>query len=200
MKQSLSFAALFLLCFSLPAMAEGEGAGQAYLGVGFSSNSMASSCADGYFSSCNSPSNGPKDTGHVRIVGGYNFDKHFGIEAGLSDLGTYRVRNNSNVVVGEFKASAITLALRGGNTFSSGFSVFGKLGLASVRTQYTVQPAWTLVGDTDQRSSGLVGGVAGQYDVNSVVGIRVSLEVIHFIDSEFDNIAGGVGLMAVFKM
>lgn len=198
MKQTLSIAALSLLCLSLPALAEDEG--QAYLGVGFSSNSMSSICADGYFSSCNNPSSGPKDSGHIRLVGGYNFDKHFGIEAGLSDLGTYRVRNNSNVVVGEFKASALTLALRGGNTFSSGFSVFGKLGLASVRTQYTVQPTWTLVGGTDQRSSGLVGGVAGQYDVNKIVGIRVSLEVIRFIDAEFDNVAGGVGLMAVFKM
>lgn len=198
MKRTLSLATLSLLCLSFPALADEGGFG--YLGVGFSSNSLTSSCADGYFGSCNNPSNGPKDTGHVRIVGGYNFDRHFGIEAGLSDLGTYRVRDNSNALVGEFKASAITIALRGGNTFASGFSVFGKLGLASVRTQYTVQPGWTLVGSTDQRSSGLVGGVSGQYDVNSVVGIRVSLEAIHFIDAEFNNSIGGLGLMAVFRL
>lgn len=198
MKPSLSIAALSLLCLSLPALADDEG--HAYLGVGFSTNSLTSSCSDGYFSTCNNPSSGPKDSGHVRLVGGYNFDKHFGVELGLSDLGTYRVRNNSNVTVGEFKATAVTLAMRGGNTFSNGFSIFGKLGLASVRTQYKVLPAWTLVGSTDQRSSGFVGGVAGQYDVNKIVGIRVSLEMIKFTDEEFENVAGGVGLMAVFKL
>lgn len=197
MKRIFAISIVSLLCLTRPALADDS---VAYLGVGFSSNSLTSSCADGYFSSCNNPSSGPKDSGHIRLVGGYNFDKHFGFEVGLSDLGTYRVRDNSNVTVGEFKASAVTLALRGGNTFANGFSIFGKLGLASVRTQYTVQPAWTLVGSTDQRSSGFVGGVAGQYDVNRIVGIRVSLEAIKFTDSEFSNVAGGVGLMAVFKL
>ncbi|MFH0934393.1 MAG: outer membrane beta-barrel protein [Pseudomonadota bacterium] len=197
MRHALSIATISLLSLSQTALADDSGA---YLGVGFSSNSLSSSCADGYFSSCNNPSTGPKDDGHVRLVGGYNFDRHFGFEVGFSDLGTYRVGDNSNATVGEFKASAITLALRGGNTFSNGFSIFGKLGLASVRTQYKVLPAWTLVGSTDQRSSGFVGGVAGQYDVNKVVGIRVSLEAIKFTDSEFSNVAGGIGLMAVFKL
>ena len=133
------------------------------------------------------------------MVGGYNFDKHFGIEVGFSDLGTYRVHNSSNVNVGEFKASAVTLAVRGGNIFSNGFSIFGKFGLASVQTQYTVNPSWTLVGDANQRTSGYVAGVAGQYDINEVVGFRVSLEIIKYTDSEFSVFAFSPSLMAVLK-
>lgn len=198
MKRSLFIAATSLICLSQPALAVDSGA---YLGAGFSTNSMTSSCADGYFSgSCNDPSTGSKDSSHLRLVGGYNFDKHFGIEAGFSDLGTYRVKDNAGVPVGEFKATAFTLALRGGNTFSNGFSIFGKLGMASVRTEYKVQPSWTLAGSANQRSSGVVGGVAGQYDINETVGFRVSLEVIQFTDAEFENATGGVGLMAVFKL
>jgi len=199
MKRSLLIAAASLLCLSQAALA-GDASG-AYLGAGFSTNRMTSSCADSYFSSsCNDPSNGPKDSGHLRLVGGYNFDKHFGIEGGYSDLGTYRVKNSAGAPVGEFKATAITLALRGGNTFSNGFSIFGKLGIASVRTEYKVLPSWTLAGSANQRSTGVVGGVAGQYDINETVGFRVSLEAIQFTDSEFENLTGGIGLMAVFKL
>lgn len=198
MKRSVPIAVISLLCLCQSAQAD-DYAG-AYLGAGFSSNNLVSSCAEGYFSSCNDPSSGPKDSGHVRLVGGYNFDKHFGFEAGYSELGTYRVRSGAGVTVGEFKADAFTLALRGGNTFASGFSIFGKLGLASVRTQYNPQPSWTLVGSTSQRSSGFVGGVAGQYDINKTVGLRVLFEAIQFTDAEFENFVSGVGLMAVFKL
>jgi hypothetical protein len=191
-------ATVSLSCLPLSALADDGGA---YLGAGFSSNSMTSSCADGYFSgSCNDPATGPKDSVHLRMVGGYDFDKHFGIEAGYSDLGTYRVKDHSGVPVGEFKATAFTLALRGGNTFSSGFSIFGKLGMTSVKTEYRNLPSWTLSGGQTQRSSGVVGGVAGQYNINASVGFRVFLEAIQFTDAEFENAVGGIGLMAVFKL
>ena len=198
MKRSFLIAATSLLCLSQSALADDAGG---YLGAGFSTNTMTSSCADGYFTSnCNDPASGPKDSGHLRLVGGYNFDRHFGIEAGYSNLGTYRVKDNTGVPVGEFRATAFTFALRGGNTFSNGFSIFGKLGIASVKTKYKAQPSWTLTGGASQRSSGVVGGVAGQYNINETVGFRVSLEVIQFTDAEFENATGGVGLMAVFKL
>jgi hypothetical protein len=194
----LSFAAVtFLICFSQSAQAADS---VSYLGVGLASSSISTACADGLFSSCNTPSSNPKGGGQIRVVGGYNFNRHFGIEAGYSDLGTYRVHNYSNSNVGEFKASAITLAVRGGNTFSNGFSIFGKFGLASVNSHYTTQPSWTLAGTTDQRSSGFVVGVAGQYDLNDTIGFRASMEVIKYTDSEFNVISSGPILMVVFKL
>lgn len=201
MKLSKLTAAASLLCLSLSSAALAAENSGFYLGAGFASNDLTSSCPDGYFSSCPSPSSGPKDDGHYRLVGGYDFDKHFGIEAGLSNLGTYRVRNSGgSASIGEFKASAVTLALKGGNTFSNGFAIFGKLGLAQVRTQYSPLASWTLVGSTDQKSSGFVGGVYGQYNINEHVGFRLSMEVIKYTDEEFGNFIHGIGLMAVFKL
>ncbi len=196
MRRTLLITATSLICLSQSAQAADTGG---YLGAGFASGSISTACADGIFSSCNTPSNNPKGGGFTRVVGGYNFDKHFGIEAGFSDLGTYKVHNASDVNVGEFKASAVTLAVRGGNTFSNGFSIFGKFGLASVNTRYTVNSGWTLVGDANQRTNGYVAGVAGQYDLNGIIGFRVSMEFIKYTDSEFNVLAYGPSLMAILK-
>jgi OOP family OmpA-OmpF porin len=199
MKRLILSAAFSLACFSQSASAEGFSG--AYLGAGMTSNSLYSSCASGLWNSCNDPSTGPKDSGTFQLIGGYNIDKHFGVEATYAKLGTYNVLH-AGTNVGEFRATAYTLALRGGNTFENGFSIHGKLGLSNVATNYTVRvPAsWTLSGSTSQRSSGFVGGVAGQYNINNVIGFRVSLDLIKYTDSEFDNIVRVIGLSAVFKL
>ncbi len=192
---------LLITLISLASLSQSAQAADAggYFGAGLATSSISTTCADGWFTSCYRPSSNPKSGGFVRIVGGFNFNKHFGFEMGYSDLGTYKVHNSSNVNQGEFKASAVTFAVRGGNIFSNGFSIFGKFGLASVKTQYTVNPSWTLVGDTDQRTSGYVLGVAGQYDLNEAIGFRVSMEAVKYTDSEFNAVIYAPSLMAVFK-
>lgn len=199
MKRLILSAAFSLACFAQSASAADSFSG-AYVGAGITSNNLYSSCANGFWSSCNDPSTGPKDSGTFQLIGGYNFDKHFGVEATYANLGTYNVQH-IGTNVGEFRATAYTLALRGGNTFASGFSIHGKLGLANVGTSYTVKvPAsWTLNGSASQRSSGFIGGVAGQYNINETVGFRASLDLIKYTDSEFDNIVRTIGLSAVFR-
>jgi hypothetical protein len=204
MKSLLMIAALSLISVSRIALADSmpDDNSGAYVGIGLASTKIySSSCGNGgYFSSCsNEPSSGPKDDTHVGLIGGYDFNKHFGIEGGLSQLGTYRVRDYSGSTVGDFKASAYTLALKAGNTFSNGLAVFGKFGIASVKTDYNVGPGWVLTGDASQRSTGFVRGVIGQYNINRNVGFRISLEIIDYADAEFDNIVGGVTMTAVFK-
>jgi hypothetical protein len=198
MKSLFLIAATFLLCLSQSAQAENSGI---YVGAGAASASISSGCANNTFSRCmNSSSDSKNKSAQLRLIGGYDFDKHFGIEAGWSELGTHRVQNFSGLNVGEFKASAVTLALKGGNTFSNGFSIFGKLGLASVQTKYTNVPSWKLVGSANQQSTGLVSGLIGQYNINDTVGFRVSMEMIEYTDAEFSGIATGVAMMAVFKL
>jgi len=136
MKNLLSVAAISLLCLSQSAQADGSGP---YLGAGFAATGiMNSSCANaGFFSTCggNSPSNGPTSGTPFGLIGGYDFNKHFGLEVGYAQLGTYTVQNSMGMVAGDYKASATTLAMKAGGTNSSGFSVFGKFGLASVNTK-----------------------------------------------------------------
>ncbi len=193
MKRSVLIAAC-LLCFSLPALADDAGF---YMGAGFA-NGKLSACTN-TTGSCDTFKRNSEDSGHLRLIGGYDFNKYFGIEAGLSGLGTYEVQDTSGFNAGKVKASAVTLAAKGGYVFPKGFSVFGKLGLASVKTKYTANPGWTLAGSADQNSTGLVMGLGGQYNINETVGFRLFTEIVTFKDDGYTGAVGGTTLMAVFK-
>jgi len=143
MKHSVLIATC-LICLSLPALADDSGF---YMGAGFA-NGKLSACTN-TTSSCDTFKRNSQDSGHLRLIGGYDFNKYFGIEAGLSGLGTYEVQDTSGINAGKVKASAVTLAAKGGYVFPKGFSVFGKLGLARVKTKYTASPGWTLAGVND---------------------------------------------------
>jgi OOP family OmpA-OmpF porin len=193
MKRSVLIATC-LISLSLPALADDSGF---YMGAGFA-NGKLSACTN-TTSSCDTFKRNSEDSGHLRLIGGYDFNKYFGIEAGLSGLGTYEVQDTSGFNAGKVKASAVTLAAKGGYVFPKGFSVFGKLGLASVKTKYTANPGWALAGSADQNSTGLVMGLGGQYNINDMVGFRLFTEIVTFKDNGYTGAVGGTTLMAVFK-
>ena len=193
MKRSVLIAAC-LICLSLPALADDSGF---YMGAGFA-NGKLSACTN-TTSSCDTFKRNSEDSGHLRLIGGYDFNKYFGIEAGLSGLGTYEVQDTSGINVGTVKASAVTLAAKGSYVFPQGFSVFGKLGLASVNTKYAANPGWTLTSSADQNSTGLVMALGGQYNINESVGFRLFTEIVTFKDDGYTGAVGGTTLMAVFK-
>ena len=194
MKRLLFIAVAVFIFLAQSAFAADSGG---YLGVGFA-NGRFTGCANNT-STCNNFSSNSQDSGHLRLIGGYDFNKYIGIEAGLSELGTYKVQNTALTTVGTVKASAVSIAAKGGYTFPHGFSIFGKLGLASVSTKYTPDPGWTLFGGADQKSTGLLFGLGGQYNFNETVGIRLFTEVIGFKDGGYTGAVGGTNLMAVFK-
>ena len=194
MKSVLIAAAMSLFFISSSATAADSGI---YLGAGFASGKL--SACDNTTSSCNTFTANAQDSGHLRLIGGYDFNKYFGIEAGLAEMGTYKVQNTALVTVGTVKASALTLAAKGGYAFQSGFSVFGKLGLASVRTKYTADPGWTFTGNPDQNSTGVVFGFGGQYNFNRTLGIRLNEEIIVLKDDNYTGVVGGVNLLAILK-
>ncbi|MBI4809541.1 MAG: porin family protein [Nitrosomonadales bacterium] len=192
MKRSVLIATVSLLCIAQPALAGDTGI---YLGIG-GANGKMSSCVN---TSCNYYDTKSEDSGHLRLVGGYDFNKYIGVEAGLSGLGSYKTQNAAGTVVGTVKVSAFTLAAKGGYVFPHGFSVFAKLGLASVNSKYTADPGWTLVGSADQNSTGLVLGAGGQYNLNETVGFRLFTEIVSYKDDAYTSAVGGTTLMAVFK-
>jgi OOP family OmpA-OmpF porin len=187
------FIAACLVCPSQSALAEDSGI---YMGAGFA-NGKLTACTN-TTSSCDTFSRNAEESGHLRLIGGYDFNKYFGIEAGLSGLGSYKVQDSAGVNVGTVKASAVTLAAKGGYVFPKGFSVFGKLGLASVNTKYTADPG-PLTINTNQNSTGLVMGLGGQYNINDMVGFRLFTEIVTYKDDGYTGAVGGTTLMAVFK-
>jgi OmpA-OmpF porin, OOP family len=194
MKRSALIAVTALICISQSALAEDSGF---YLGAGVASGKL--SACDNTTDTCNNFTASSQDHTHLRLIGGYDFNKYIGIEAGVSGLGTYKVQNTTGTVVASVKSSAVTLAAKGGYVFPHGFSIFGKLGLASVKNQYTAEPGWTITGNADQRSTGLLMGLGGQYNFNNTVGLRLFTELIAYKDDGYTGAVGGTTLMAVVK-
>ena len=183
-----------LICVSQTVLAADNGV---YLGAGLASGRFTG-CAN-ITSTCNNFSANSTNSGHLRLIGGYDFNKYIGVEVCLSQLGTYKVQNTALTTVGTSKVSAFSVAAKGGYTFPHGFSVFGKLGLASVDSKYTADTGMTIPSGADQRSTGLLFGVGGQYNFNESFGIRLLTEVIGYKDSAYTGAAGGTNLLAVFK-
>jgi len=196
MKRLVPLAATCLIALSQPALARDSGA---YLGAGFADGTLITACTN-TTSACNSFSGNAQDSGHLRLIGGYDFNKFVGIEAGWSALGTYKVRDvTASMDVGTVKASAFTLAAKAGYKFASGWSAFGRLGLASVETQYTAGSGVPLTISASQRSTGIIFGLGGQYDFNEKIGIRASRDVVVFSDSGYTGAMGSNNILAIFR-
>jgi hypothetical protein len=174
-----------------------------YLGGGPAAVSMTSaSCTfGGVFAPCNAVANAPSGGTTLRAVTGYEFNKHFAIELGYSQLGKFLVKNGAGTQMGDIKISATTFGFKGGGTFQSGFGVFGEIGIAAVETQYSVrQPSWVLNGTPKQRNNGQYIGVGFQYNVSEHIGFRASINEIGYSDAEFSNSIRTIQTMAVFKL
>lgn len=200
MKQLKPFiVACAIWCFSQTAFARDSGV---YLGAGLANGNMESCMSSS--SNCTYYTYKSDDSTHLRIVGGYDFNKYVGVEGGWSNLGRYDVPDSVGYTVGKVKATAITMAVRGGYKFNFGLSVFAKLGLASVKAEYT--PIWsvwpfTLAGvNNSQRSSGILFGTGIQYDLNDFVGFRLSRDMVTFKDDILKGATLSMNLLAIFKL
>lgn len=193
MNRSKLFAVALLTCLSQTALAEGSGF---YVGAGIADGSLTACSTTG---TCTNFTASSQDKANLRVIGGYDFNKFIGIEAGISQLGTFKVKNNALTTVGSSKISAVTLAAKGGYKFQSGFSIFGKLGLANVSSQYSADPGWTFTGNSNQSATGLLMGLGGQYNFTDMIGLRLNIEFIGYSDSTYTGGVGGTNLLAVFK-
>lgn len=192
MRHIILATALLLSFVPMTAAAVDSGA---YMGLGVASGSL-SACPNG---NCVEFTESAQESGHLRLIGGYDFNRFIGVEGGYSDFGTYKVKNVALQNIGTVKGNAFSLAARGGYKFNFGLSLFAKLGLASVSTKYTAEPGWTLTGELNRRSTGVLFGLGAQYDFNDNLGVRLSSEATGFDDGAYNGAFGGVNLVGILR-
>jgi hypothetical protein len=196
MKQFAPLFAASIAFFSQMAHAEDSGG---YFGVGFGTGQLTA-CTNATATCANFNANS-QDLVTPAVIVGYDHNKYFGVEAGWSRLGAYKLQDSLGGTIGSVRASAITLAAKGGYKFQTGFSVFGKLGLAKVWTQYAPGAGWPLTTMyNNQRSTGVVFGLGGGYDFDEGFGLRLSSEAVMFNDAAYKGTVGTLNLTAIFRI
>lgn len=138
--------------------------------------------------------------GALHIGGGYHFTPNVGIEAGLVKVGdstvnTYGIGGSATETL---KSSATYLAATGIWAVGNKFDLFGKVGLAGVKMDYTY--TGTLFGapySVSGSKTNLMFGLGGQYNFNSHFGLRVQYENFGKTDLAFR--AGWVAAAATTK-
>ncbi len=185
-----------VLCLSQPVRAEGSGT---YVGAGMSVSQLTA--CNNATSTCNNYTVDSQNAVSPRLIGGFDINRYVGIEAGWSRLGTYKVRDALGVTtIGTVSLSALTLGLKGGYKFHTGWSVFGKLGLAEVWSQYTPGPSWTLAMNNSQRSTGYVFAIGGGYDFDEGFGLQLSSETVGYNDAGYHGSTGTAVVTAIFRL
>jgi OOP family OmpA-OmpF porin len=104
------------------------------------------------------------------VYGGYNFDKHFGIEANYYNLGKAKVDGQSEV-----KTQLGGVDLVGRYPATDKLDLYGKFGVAYVDRQID------FAAGGDESKSGMAGklGIGAEYAVAKNIGVRA--EVAHYM-------------------
>ena len=115
-----------------------------------------------------------------KIFGGFQFSRYFAAELGYANLG--EASASAGAVSATDEATAIELVALGMFPVVERFSIFGKLGFASVDVDTP------LGGDTKTE---LTYGIGAQYDVTPMIGARVQWQR-YDTDQEIDLLSIGV--------
>jgi opacity protein-like surface antigen len=156
------------LIFAAIASATLMGAAQAeggYVGVGVTSTKQAA--GDGDY----------KAGG--KIFGGLEIDKTWGIEAGYTDFRSndYTIGTGALAQRWNTKGHAIYVAGKGNMALSDQFSVFGKLGLASVKTEAKLYGSGVpVISSTSDTESGVYAAIGAQYNLSKQVALTAEYE------------------------
>ena len=131
-----------------------------------------------------------------KLIGGYAFNQNFAVEAEYVDLGTF-----AGVTGADIKGTAVGASAVGTIPLGEVFSLYGKVGVASVSTTATAQPGWMLLVPATQTKSGVSFGIGGAFNVSPNAAIRLSIDSYQF-DALASNLTGRVatyGVAGVFK-
>ena len=169
--KKIAIVALLSVCVTTPALADNSD--KFYGAVDLGSASMTN----------NSLINGSTTTpvsGAVRIAGGYNFSQNFAVEVGYAKLGSSGPQNSTVLGIGTEtqtgKGSSAQIAAVGILPLNDAWSLFGKVGLANNRTDYTLTSSYGANVTGSGSSTSLLTGFGFQYNVNSKFTIRGQLE------------------------
>jgi OOP family OmpA-OmpF porin len=159
------FAAALLSTASLSAMAAGQGF---FATVDAGQISFTGSANPSYWSKPSA----------ITLGGGYHFNRNLGVEAGYSIVGDTTV---NTVTVGNtwhetMKTKIFQVVAVGTFPISDKFELFGKLGLANDKFDYSYSD--TLGANTSLSASktALTYGIGGQFNINQHFGIRAQYQ------------------------
>jgi len=137
-----------------------------------------------------------------RVFGGYDFNRHFGVELGYADLGKLTV--SSGPVSGDLKATVWDLLAVGKLPIADKFSLYGKLGMYRAETKVSGSVAGFGSGSQKDNNTDLTYAIGGGYDFNKNLGVRLEWQRYSKVGS--DNTGGdgdidvyGIGVVYRFK-
>ena len=138
-----------------------------------------------------------------KIFGGYMYSPNWGAEVAYYDQGKVKVAGNDDtfgLVTGDFRGRGFALFGVGAMPFDR-FSVFGKLGVASVRVKGTVTSTVPPVQASDSEThSDFAWGVGASYDFSKTLGVRAEFERLRvkFQDEKMNADLFSIGLVYRF--
>jgi OOP family OmpA-OmpF porin len=172
--KKITIAILLSAFAAAPVFAADQGA---YIAVDLGQVSYSN--ATSQFSGANAP-----NPNAIILGGGYHFSQYMGVEAGYSIIGDSTI--DTSVVPGvtiteKLKASSFQVAAVGTFPINDMFNVFGKLGLANTKIDYSasVTNATFVPGVVTAASASktnLMFGLGGQLNINQHFGIRLQYE------------------------
>jgi OOP family OmpA-OmpF porin len=130
-----------------------------------------------------------------RVFGGYNFNKHFGVELGYGDLGKMTV--SSGPVSGEIKATVWDLLAVGTLPIADKFSLYGKLGMYRAETKLSGSVAGLGSGSSKDNNTDLTYAIGGGYDFNKNLGVRLEWQRYSKVGSDDTGGSGDVDVYGV---
>lgn len=171
--KKIASALLLSAAISAPAFAANEG-GYVNLDLGTASFSNATSQFGG--TNFGNP-------GSFTIGGGYHFNQNVAVEVGYSIIGdsTINTPTASGNITETLKTSSFQVAAVGTLPINAMFDLYGKLGIASTKIDYTATPpagfifapGFGTVTSTTGSSTNLMFGIGGQFNINQNFGIRL---------------------------
>ena len=147
-----------------------------------------------------------KDTGW-KLFGGYKFNKYFAVEGAYVDLGKFSASTTVTAVGGVpiaplgVRASVETkdglyISAVGIWPVTDKFSVFGKLGVYSIKTTLNVSVAGISLNQSD-RNEDVTFGVGVGYDFTKNFGVRGEWERFNKVGNKDKTTEGDVDLLSV---
>lgn len=155
----------WLIVLGLQAVSFGAMAQEAYLAGGLGQSHWNFDCG----------ANGcDRSTTAWRVAAGYRFNRIVAVEAFYFDFG--RARSSTPSLDGQLRGTAAGAQALVGWQFGA-FDVAGKLGLASVRSDFRPAPTSFDVA-TNTRHTELIGGLMGAYRFTPNVALRMDLDIV----------------------
>ncbi len=116
--------------------------------------------------------------GSFHITGGYHFDQNLGVEGGIVSVGDSTVNSTVGALSSSetLKTSVWYVAATGTLPLSNEFDLFGKLGLASTKIDYTSSGPLFGALSVNGSKTNLMIGLGGQYNFSQNWGLRVQYE------------------------